>query len=283
MNAVKVLADSTSDLSPELIQKYDIGIIPLYVNFGTQTFRDNVDITPKQLYARVKTHGALPTTSAPTPQDYKNEFEKYTEQGQDVIYISLSSRLSASFQNAKNAAGNFRPGQVRVIDSLNLSSGTGLLILTAVDCIQSGMDAGKTEAYVQKKITLVQSAFILDTVEYLHKGGRCSGLQMFFSSLLKIHPVIAVADGSMHLAAKVRGARTQVLQHLLKSVTANIDNIDARRVFVTHSESHQDALWLKEQLSQISVLEEIVTTEASCVISTHCGPQTVGILYLKKG
>jgi DegV family protein with EDD domain len=282
MNAVKLIADSTSDLSVELIKKHNIEIIPLYVNFGTQSFRDNVDITPKELYARVEQSGTLPTTSAPTPQDYKTVFEKFVKSDMDVIYIPLSSKISSSYQNACTAANYFPPGQVKVIDSFNLSTGVGLLVMTAADCIKKGLDSTKTAAEVQKKISKVETAFILDTVEYLHRGGRCSGLQMFFSSLLKIHPVIRVADGSMHLAAKVRGGRQQILEYLVKAATDDMENIDPRRVFVTHSECEKDAFWLKEQLTKLDGLKEILITEASCVISTHCGPQTVGILYLKK-
>jgi DegV family protein with EDD domain len=282
MSVTKLLADSTSDLSGELIKKYDIGIIPLYVNFGTQSFRDGIDISPRELYARVEKNGSLPSTSAPTPQDYKSVFEKFVKQNMDVIYISLSSKISSSFQNACSAANYFPPGQVKVIDSFNLSTGIGLLVMTAADCLQKGLDSTATAAEVQKMIGKVETSFILDTVEYLHKGGRCSGLQMFFSSMLKIHPVIKVADGSIHLAAKVRGGRQQVLEYLLKTATDSYAKIDPRRVFVTHSECEQDALWLKENLSKLEGLKEIIVTEASCVISTHCGPKTVGILYLNK-
>jgi len=282
MNAVKLIADSTCDLSPELVKKYDIDIIPLYVNFGTHSFRDNVDITPAELYARVGKNGALPTTSAPTPQDYKTVFEKYVKKDMDVIYIPLSSKISSSYQNACTAANYFPPGQVKVIDSQNLSTGVGLLVLSAADFVKKGFDAVRVTAEVEKRINKVETAFIIDTVEYLHKGGRCSGLQMFFSSLLKIHPVIKVAEGSMHLAAKVRGGRQQVLDYLLKMVEENLADIDPQRVFVTHSECENDALWLKDQLVKLKAFKEILITGASCVISTHCGPQTVGILYIRK-
>jgi DegV family protein with EDD domain len=282
MNDIKLLADSTSDLSEELIQKHDIGIIPLYVNFGLQSYQDNVEITAKELYAKVEKGGILPTTSAPTPDNYVAEFEKHIESGKDVIYIGISSKLSSSYQNACTAALRFPPGRIRVIDSLNLSSGIGLLVMTAADCIQKGLDSAKTEATVKSKIGKVETAFVLNTVEYLYKGGRCSGLQMFFSSLLKIHPVIKVTDGSMHAAAKVRGGRRQMLEHLLACVKDDMENVDPLRLIVANSECPEDARWLKDKLSQLKIVDEIVLTEASCVISTHCGPKTLGIFYLKK-
>jgi len=282
MIKIKLLADSTCDLSPKLVEDNKIGIIPLYVNFGIQSYQDNVDITPKELYARVKRDGALPTTAAPTPDNFKAEFEKYVAQGQDIIYISISSKLSSSYQNACTAAAQFPSGKVTVIDSHNLSSGIGLLVMIAADCLQKGWDVTRTVAAVQAKIDKVETEFIIDSVEYLHKGGRCSGLQMFLSSLLKIHPIIEVANGSMHLAAKVRGGRQQVMDHLLTSAINNLESIDVQRVFVTHSESPEDAFWLKNKLENQASLKDVIITEAGCVISTHCGPKTVGILYLKK-
>jgi DegV family protein with EDD domain len=282
MHAIKVLTDSTSDLPVELVKKYDIGVIPLYVNFGTQSFRDNRDITPTLLYKRVKEKGTLPTTSAPTPANYATEFEKYINNNQDVIYIGISSKLSSSYQNACTAADKFPQDRIRVIDSQNLSSGIGLLVMTAADCIEEGKDLKATAAAVEAKIGKVETEFILDSVEYLHKGGRCTGLQMFFSSLLSIHPVIQVENGSMRLAAKVRGGRQQVLNHLLNNSVKAIDNIDPKRVFVTHSEAEDDAKWLKNKLSELPELKEVIISEAGCVISTHCGPRTVGILYLRK-
>lgn len=281
-HSVKLLADSTCDLSPELVARYDIGIIPLYVNFGTNSYRDNVDITPRELYRRVKENGLLPMTSAPTPQDYLTEFAKYIDQGMDVIYISISSKISSSYQNACRAVEGLVRGRVRIIDSLNLSTGIGLLVMAAADALEQGFDFDQTCRLVQEKIGRVETKFIIDTLDYLHKGGRCTGLQMFLSSLLKIHPVIQVADGSMYPAAKVRGGRQQVLNHLVNDTLDKLESIDPKRIFITHSDSDEDALWIQNKLAGIPQFEQINITRAGCVISSHCGPKTVGILYLKK-
>jgi DegV family protein with EDD domain len=282
MNAVKLLTDSTSDLSDELIKKYDIGVIPLYVNFNTQSYRDNVDIKPKELYAIVSKTGALPTTSAPTPSDYTGEFQKYIDKGMDLIYISISSKISSSYQNAVTAAAGFPSGRIKVIDSLNLSSGIGLLVMTAADCIEQGKGLEEIGRTVMETIGRVDTEFIIDTVEYLHKGGRCSGLQMFLSSILKIHPIIKVDNGSMRLAEKIRGGRQQVLNHLVDNAVKNSGDIDPRRIFITHSESGDEALWVTNKLLELGKFDQVLITEASCVISSHCGPKTVGILYIRK-
>jgi DegV family protein with EDD domain len=279
---IKLLADSTCDLSPELLNEYDIGIIPLYVNFGTNSYRDNVEITTPELYRRVNETGVLPMTSTPTPGDYIAEFKKYIDAGLDVIYIAISSKLSSSYQNACMAVAGLPEGRVRVIDSLNLSTGIGLLVMTAADALEQGLDIDQTCSLVREKTGKVETKFIIDTLDYLHKGGRCTGLELFLSSLLKIHPVIQVADGSMYPAAKIRGGRPQVLNHLIDSVLNKLETIDPKRIFVTHSESERDALWLKNKLLEAHRFEQIIITSAGCVISSHCGPKTVGILYLKK-
>jgi DegV family protein with EDD domain len=282
MNTIKLLTDSTSDLPEDLVKKYDIGVIPLFVNFNTQSYRDNVDIKPKELYRIVGKTGTLPTTSAPTPDNYTEEFQKYIDEGKDIILISLSSKISASYQNAFNAAAQFPSGRIKVIDSLSLSSGIGLLVLTAADCIEQGKNLEETAKFVQDSIGKVETEFIIDTVEYLHKGGRCSGLQMFLSSILKIHPIIKMENGSMRLAEKIRGGRQQVLSHLVNNVIENSSDIDPKRLFITHSEAAEDVQWVRNKLISLGKLDQVIITDASCVISSHCGPKTVGILYMRK-
>jgi DegV family protein with EDD domain len=282
MNKVKLITDSTADLSPELIKQYDVAVIPLYVNFGTRSYKDNVDIDTRTLYRMVDEGHVLPTTSAPTPDDFIAEFGKYINQGMDILCTTISSKFSSSYQNACLAAAAFPAGRIKVIDACNLSSGIALQVLTAADCLNTGLSLEKTFALVKGKVDKVETEFIIDSVEYLHKGGRCSGLQMFLSSLLKIHPIIKVENGAMKAAAKVRGGRQQVLNQLLSDAVKNLARMDPRRVFITHSLADEDAAWLKEQLSKLEGLQDIIITNASCVISTHCGPKTVGILYLLK-
>jgi DegV family protein with EDD domain len=281
MSKIKLTTDSTSDLSDEQIKQSDIAIIPLYVNFSTQSFKDNVDISTKELYRKVSQTGALPSTSAPTPADFSKEFKKYIEKGMDILHVSISSKISAAYQNACAAAEQFPSGRIKVIDSFNLSSGIGILVMSAADCIEKGLSLDDTVKAVKDQVEKVETEFIVDTVEYLYKGGRCSGVQMILSSLLKIHPIIEVSDGSMHLTAKIRGSRQNVLNRLVNDTTQNLSVMDHRRIFITHSESDEDAVWIKKQLEGLNKFKEVLITNASCVISSHCGPKTIGIIGLK--
>jgi len=257
-------------------------VIPLYVNFGVNSYKDNVDIKPPELFRKVKESGILPMTSAPTVADFIAEFKKYIDKDMDIIHISISSKISASYQNACNAALQFPDGRITVIDSLNLSSGIGMLVMKAADCIGSGMSRDDTVRTVITSIPKVRTEFIIDTVEYLHRGGRCSGLQMLMSSLLEIHPIIRVADGSMQLAAKVRGNRQVVLNRLIKDAVNVLDKIDPTIVFITHAESDDDAVLIKNRLTGYDGIKHLAVTDASCVISSHCGPKTIGIIYMEK-
>jgi DegV family protein with EDD domain len=282
MNQVKLAADSTCDLSEELVKEYEIAIIPLYVNFIDKSFKDNVDIKPLDLYSRINKVNMLPMTSAPTPGDYINEFKKYINDGKDILYISISSEISSSYQNACIAAKEFPEGRVRVIDSRNLSTGIGLLVLKAGDLLREGKSLDETEETIRESIDKVRTEFVIDTVDYLYKGGRCSGLQMVLSSILKIHPVIRVENGSLRLAEKMRGGREKVLKYLINNAVKNVRSADLTRVFITHSDSDDDALWIKERLQEKNHFKEVLITEAGCVISSHCGPHTVGVLYMDK-
>jgi len=282
MRKIKLFSDSTSDLSEEILKQYEISIIPLYVNFGTESYKDNVDIASTELIRKVNETGMLPKTSAPTTADFAAEFKKYLDMDMDILHISISSKISASYQNACTAAEQFPEGRIKVIDSLNLSSGIGILVMTAASCIEKGLSLDETARTVQSKISKARTEFIIDTVEYLHKGGRCSGLQMFLSSLLEIHPIIKVDEGTMHMASKVRGNRQTVLRRLVKDTLDNLENIDRGNIFITHCKSDEDADLIKSQLAELNQFQQIWITNASCVISSHCGPKTIGIIYLEK-
>jgi DegV family protein with EDD domain len=282
MRTLKLFADSTSDLSEELKKQFDISIIPLYVNFGTRSYKDNLDIKPAELFLKVKETGKLPMTSAPTPDDFAAEFKKYIDIDMDILHISLSSKISASYQNACAAATRFPEGRIKVIDSLNLSSGIGILVMTAADCVASGLGLDDTVRTVQSRIAKVRTEFIIDTVEYLHKGGRCSGLQMLLSSLLEIHPIIKVNDGVMRMAAKIRGGRQVVLRNLVKDFLDSKYCVNRERIFITHTSSDDDAFWIKSQLAGVNGIKNIFITNAGCVIASHCGPKTIGIIYLEQ-
>lgn len=282
MAKVKIYTDSTSDLSQELIKKHSITIVPLYVGFDDNTYRDGVDITTAQLYEKVKESGKLPKTSAPSPLDFVNAFQKDVDAGNDILYIGLSTKLSATIQNAKIASSEFPHARIEIVDSMNLSTGIGLLVMKAVDFIAEGMNLVETANKIRELVQKVETAFVPDTLDYLYMGGRCSALTNIVGNVLRIRPIIKVKDGGMTVGQKARGKREKILDTMLSNALKNKDNMDTSRVFITHSHGLKDAQFLKEQLEKSLNLNEIIITDAGCVISSHCGPNTVGILYILK-
>jgi len=275
-----IVTDSTADLGPEIAQRYGIQIVPLSVHIGGQVYRDGIDIGPEQVYALVEELGELPKTAAPSIAEYACVFDR----PEDCLYIGISSRLSSSVQNARLAAADFAPGHVRVVDSLNLSTGVGLLALAAAELRDHGCTAEEIEREVWALTPRVRTAFVIDTLRYLYLGGRCTALQSIGGSLIKLHPIIQVQpDGTLGVGAKVRGDRRRGVAALLADFEAHLGEVDLHRVFVTHSGCIADAEYLATELRRFSPApEEVLITQAGCVISSHCGPNTVGILYIRK-
>jgi DegV family protein with EDD domain len=281
MSNVKIFTDSTSDLTPEILKENDISVIPLYVNFDDKSFIDGITITTEELYKKVEAYGMLPKTSAAPPSDFYNAFKPCIDEGKDIVFIGLSSALSSHLQNATLAAGEFPEGRIQIVDSLNLSSAIGLLVMKAVDFRKEGMDAALIAEKIRNLVPKVKTAFVIDTLEYLHKGGRCSALQSFVGSVLKIRPIVKVVNGRMILAQKLMGKREKALNTMLQNVIKEKDIIDLGRVMITHSICN-DTEYLKNELSTQLNAKEIIVTQAGCVISSHCGPNTIGILYIEK-
>lgn len=278
---IKIFTDSTSDLSPELLQIHEIGVVPVLVTFGEESYKDGVEITTRELYKRVDEGGKLPKTAAPSPGDFVKAFCPHIEAGDDILYIALSSGLSSTYQSGLMAAAEFPEGRIECVDSLNLSTGIGLVVMKAVDFVKAGMGLQEIAKRLREEIVpKVETEFVIDTLEYLHKGGRCSGMQNLIGSMLKIRPVVKVVNGKMILAEKIRGKRERVLQTMLEHALADKDRMEPSRVFVTHSMGEEDAKVLKSELEKHLHVKEILITEAGCVISSHCGPNTVGILYV---
>jgi len=276
---VHIFTDSTSDLSPELIARYNINVVPLTVHIADKTFHDDFSVSGKELFAMVDATGQLPTTSAPSVGEFTAAFDRPGE----VIYIGISSKLSASVANARLAAETFPAGKVRVIDSLNLSTGAGLLVLHAADLRDQGASAEEIEREVLAAVPKVRTSFVIDTMRYLYMGGRCTALQSLMGGLLQIRPVIyARPDGVLDVKDKIRGSRARTLDSMLRDFQAHRDEVDLRRVFITHAESAEDAAFLSAALAQLAPIQEISITSAGAVISCHCGPGTIGVLYLLK-
>ncbi|TDT61591.1 DegV family protein [Fonticella tunisiensis] len=282
MGKVKIFTDSTNDLTPEIISKYDVSVLPLYVNFDDGTYRDGIDMTPEMLYKKVEETGKLPKTASASPADFYNAFKPYIDAGQDIIYIGISSALSSTIQNARIAATEFPEGRIEIVDSMNLSTGIGLLVLKAADYAAEGLGVKEVAERVREKVPKVRTAFVIDTLDYLYKGGRCSALQNFMSGIFKIKPIVKVVDGRMILGQKARGKREHALNTMLNNVLAAKDNIDPDRIIITHAMGENDAEYLKKEIAKNINAREIIITKAGCVIFSHCGPNTVGIIYIEK-
>jgi DegV family protein with EDD domain len=276
---VNILTDSTCDLGKDLAARYNIQVIPLYVIMGEQTYADGVDIQIWDLFKSVQQTAKLPKTSAPSVPD----FQKFFDRPGESIYIGISSQLSATVQNASLAKESFEEGRVYVIDSRNLSTGIGLLAIKAAELRDQGLPAAEITRQITDMLPRVKTSFIIDTMEYVYKGGRCTAIQSLVGSLLSIRPILEVRpDGSLGVKAKTRGTRAKGLKTLLDDFVENLPQIDLQRIFVTHSGCDQDAEMLKKELLKLAPIQEVLITYAGSVIASHCGPDTIGILYRLK-
>lgn len=282
MSNIKIFTDSTSDLSPELTDLYDISIIPLYVNFDTNSYKDGLEITTEELYKKVEITGKLPLTSAPSPADFINAFKPFIDEGKDILYIGLSSKLSSTVQNVHIAAQEFPEGRIEIVDSLNVCLGIGILALKAADYVSAGKSLTDVATMVREAVPKVRVMFIIDTLDYLHKGGRCSGVQNFVGGILKIRPIIKMEEGKIILWEKLRGKREKCLHSLISRAMEDKSKFDPQRIFIAHSAALEDAENVKNELEKVFETRNIGIGNAGCVISSHCGPKTVGIIYMIK-
>lgn len=278
---VKITTDSTVDFTPEIIEKYDITVFPLYIVTDEGEYRDTLDISPDDVYAYYDRVGKTATSSACNMDAYSVKFKELTDRGYAVVHVGLSSELSSSFNNARMAASEFE--DVYVVDSLNLSTGIGLLVLKAAEMAQNGMEASEIALNLNSLAANLDVSFILDTLDYLHAGGRCSAIAKFGANLLKLKPSIAVKDGKMGVDKKYRGNIVDRRVDYIKESLHTPENIDRSRAFITHSGMDEKEIENLVKVAKETVdFEEILVTRAGCVISAHCGPGCVGILFLRK-
>lgn len=283
MNKVIIIADSTVDLTPELIKKHNIVTVPLIVRFDEEIYYDNETITPDELYEKVKIKGELPKTAAVAPQTFIDLFKPYIDQGCDILFSGIGAKMSSTIQNAIIASNEFPEGRIFVLDSGNLSTGTGLLILKMCKYRDEGKSAKEIFDLVSPLVTKVSAQFAVDTLEYLHKGGRCSGASKIFGTIFHIHPIIKLVDGGMIVYKKPRGAYKAALNELVNEIKGDYPNVDLDHIFVTHSGMDQNLInYLYEEVSKVVGQDHVYITRAGCVISSHCGPGTIGVLYIKK-
>lgn len=282
MTKIKITCDSTCDLNKELYKKYNIDTVPLSIILGNKVYKDGVDIAPKNVFKFAEKHKQLPKTSAVSIGEYAQFFKKFVDDGYTVIHINLSSELSSSFQNANIAASEFK-GKVYPIDSRNLSVGSGLLAIRAAELIQTTSDAQKIVEDIKAIQDKTDMSFVLQTLEYLKMGGRCSAVAAFGANALKLKPEIVVSNGTMAPRKKYRGDLTKSVSDYIRGVLKDRDDIDTRRAIVVHS--CQDDEIVKRSIELVKSLypfDEVLEAKAGCTISSHCGPDCLGIAFMKK-
>lgn len=276
-----ISSDSTCDLSRELIDRYNIRILPMGVTLGDNSYRDGVDITPDDLYAYVEKTGQLPKTSAINMAENADYFEELTRDGSAVIHFTISASMSATYNNARMAAEDFE--DVYVVDAKNLSTGSGLLVLAAAEMAQQGLEAKEIAQKVSELADYVDASFVVDNLEYLAKGGRCSAVAAFGANLLQLKPCISVKNGAMGVSKKYRGKFEKVLPTYVAEKLANDDDIDLERVFVTHAGCDPQLVEsIVELVKNTLPFKEVLVTRAGCTVSSHCGANTLGVLFVRK-
>lgn len=279
---IKISADSTCDYNRAIMEKYDISYTPLYVNMNGKDYKDGVDLSLEQLFEGVKQSGQLPKTAAVSVADYEAAFQRYLDEGYDgVIHINISSEFSACYQNAMTAAKKFE--NVYPIDSRNLSTGSGHLGLIAYDLAKEGMALEEIAKRLDEVAKKVEASFVIDTLEYLHKGGRCSSVAKISATVLSLKPCIEVKDGKMGVGKKYRGKLDACIEKYVRDRLTDREDIDTKRIFVTHTNCPANIVaHVKELIAQIKPFDEVLETVAGCTIGSHCGPATLGILFIRK-
>lgn len=278
---VKIISDSTCDLSADLLQKYDIGIVPLIVVKDNQEFLDGITMTPKDIFAHVAAGGSLCTTAARGVAVYQEEFAKYAADYDGVLHVNIGSDFSSSYQNACIAAEDF--DNVRVIDSKNLSTGHGLVVLKAWELAQTAKDMDELKAQLDAFVPRVEASFVLDRLEYMVKGGRCSGAAALGANLLSLKPCIEVKDGKMLVVKKYRGHIEKCMAAYVKDRLSGREDLDEDKIFITHTDVSEESLEaVRDGVAQYGNFKNVYETVAGCTISCHCGPGTMGILFVRK-
>ena len=279
--AVVLTADSTCDLTEDLKKECQVSYTPLHIVLGDKSFEDGVNIMPPDIYKNFEATGELPRTAAVSAGEYIDVFSTLVEKGNSVVHINLGSAISSSYQNACIAAEEV--GNVFVVDSCNLSTGSGHLVIEAAKMVKEGLEAKEIAERLRKMTKKVHSSFVIDKLDYLRAGGRCSTLAMLGANLLKIKPSIIVNnnDGSMTLGKKYRGRLENVLIQYVDEQLAAYDNIRSDKVFITHAGIGDNYVNLVyDHVKSKNFFENIYITTASCTISSHCGPGTLGILFM---
>lgn len=281
MARIKILSDSTCDLTPALLQKYDITLTPLTVVKDGKSFRDGVDITPADIFAHVDGGGALCSTSAVSEYEYATFFSRYAPDCDAVVQITIGSGFSACYQNACLAAQGF--DNVFVVDSENLSSGQGLLVMEAVRLAEAGQSGEDIARALRELAPKVEASFLVERLDYLYKGGRCSAVAALGANLLGLKPCIEVSGGKMGVCKKYRGSFESAVRQYVRERLEGREDIRPALAFVTHPAAPESVVRAAlDTAAQYGSFDQVIETHAGCTVSCHCGPHTLGILFVRK-
>ncbi len=278
---VVITADSTCDLSAELLERYDIRILPLTIQLGGESFLDGVDFTPADMYARYHADGTLPKTAAPSLQQFLDFFTPLLEQGFEIVHLDISAELSSTFQTAGIAAAELEG--VYPVDSRMLSTGVGLLCIEGAECAQRGMSAAEIAEHLRSLTDKVDTSFVLDTLEFMWKGGRCSGVAALGANLLRLKPGLEMKDGRLGVYKKYRGKTVEVYRQYVTERLAG-KRVRPGHVFITESGEIEPEVVasLEALVRELIPVEEIHHTMAGCTVSSHCGPKCLGVLFINE-
>ena len=277
---VLITRDSTSDLPADIVEALNIKTIPLVINLDSKSYKDGVDIDPDFIYDYHSKHGVLPKTSAANVADMIDFFKQYVDEGYAIVHFTISSKMSSTYQNSLIASEEFE--DVYVVDTANLSTGEGLLIMKAAELVKEGKSAKEIYEAVNALVPFVDASFVIDSLEYLHKGGRCSALVSLGANLLKLKPCIEVRNGGMSVGKKYRGKYSDALSMYVNEKLEDTSNINLDRIFITHAGCDEEIInTVKSLVEKNANFKEIIVSRAGCTISSHCGRNTLGILYLK--
>ena len=283
MKKVSIITDSTSDLSKELLEKYDITVFPLHIHLGDKEYADGIDITPEEIYQWSEESKETPKTSALSLFDAKEYIKKALEKSEEVICFCISEEMSSCCSVMHMAVGELEAEERVWVDSMNLSTGIGLQILEAAELAERGLDAGTIVEKIKAMQPQIRSSFVVDSLTFLHRGGRCSGVAALMGNTLKLHPCIFVLEGNMHAGKKYRGKMDKVLLNYVEDIKQELVTAKKEHVFITHSGCDTDLVeTIKKEVEALNYFENVHVTQAGGVIASHCGPGTLGVLYVAK-
>lgn len=281
-NKVLITCDSVNDLSKKLISKYKIKVLPIQVTLGEKNYVDDGSLTSEDIYKEYRENAVLPKTAAFSPQTVIDFFKPYADKGYEIVHIDLSSELSSCYQSATIAALTF--DKVQIVDSRQLSTGMGLLVIEACRLRDRGFSAKEIAEQLEVFKSKISTSFVIDTLEFLHKGGRCSGLAALGANMLSLRPCLEMRDGTLRVVKKYRGKMEKVYSQYIDEKLDILTIDTTREVFITHSgEIDKKVLeGLKNKVSETLKTDDVHITQAGCTVCSHCGPKTLGILFVKK-